>query len=52
MQKADQILVLDKGILLEHGRHIDLIHAGGLYQKLYEAQAFLDKKRERFYLRP
>jgi len=42
VQKADQILVLDKGILLEHGRHIDLIHAGGLYQKLYEAQAFLD----------
>lgn len=42
VQKADQILVLDKGILVEHGLHIDLIHAGGLYQKLYEAQAFLD----------
>ena len=42
VQKADQILVLDKGALMEGGVHADLVHAGGLYQKLYEAQAFLD----------
>jgi len=40
VQKADQILVLDRGELVETGRHSDLVHAGGLYQRLYEAQAF------------
>lgn len=42
VQKADQILVLDKGVVLESGRHPDLVNSGGLYQKLYEAQAFLE----------
>ncbi len=42
VQKADQILVLDKGFVLESGRHHDLVNSGGLYQKLYEAQAFLE----------
>lgn len=42
VQKADQILVLDKGVVLESGRHSDLVNSGGLYQKLYEAQAFLE----------
>jgi ATP-binding cassette subfamily B protein len=44
VQKADRILVLDRGILVESGRHADLAHAGGLYQKLYEAQVFTDEK--------
>jgi ATP-binding cassette subfamily B protein len=42
VQKADQILVLDRGVVLESGRHTDLVNSGGLYQKLYEAQAFLE----------
>ena len=42
VQKADQILVLDRGVVLESGRHADLVNSGGLYQKLYEAQAFLE----------
>ena len=41
VQKADRILVLDKGDLVESGRHVDLAHAGGLYQRLYEAQVFI-----------
>jgi ATP-binding cassette subfamily B protein len=41
VQKADRILVLDKGTLVESGRHSDLAHAGGLYQRLYEAQVFI-----------
>jgi ATP-binding cassette subfamily B protein len=41
VRKADQILVLDKGRLIESGTHRELVAAGGLYQSLYEAQAFL-----------
>jgi len=44
VQKADRILVLDRGILVESGRHAELAHAGGLYQKLYEAQVFIDER--------
>jgi ATP-binding cassette subfamily B protein len=44
VQKADRILVLDRGILVESGKHSDLAHSGGLYQKLYEAQVFIDER--------
>ncbi len=44
VQKADRILVLDRGFLVESGRHSELAHAGGLYQKLYEAQVFIDEE--------
>lgn len=40
VQKADLIMVLDKGELVESGSHADLVDAGGLYQRLYEAQTF------------
>jgi ABC-type multidrug transport system fused ATPase/permease subunit len=36
---ADRILVLDRGALVEQGRHLDLLAAGGLYARLYGAQA-------------
>ena len=32
---ADRILVLDRGRLVEEGRHADLLDAGGLYAELY-----------------
>jgi ATP-binding cassette subfamily B protein len=35
---ADLILVMDRGRLVEHGRHAELLSAGGLYQTLYETQ--------------
>jgi ATP-binding cassette subfamily B protein len=35
---ADQILVLDRGRIVERGRHDALLAAGGLYQELYETQ--------------
>jgi ATP-binding cassette subfamily B protein len=35
----DRILVLDGGKIVEHGRHEDLLRAGGLYAKLWQHQA-------------
>ncbi|MGD1923100.1 MAG: ABC transporter ATP-binding protein [Paracoccaceae bacterium] len=35
---ADQILVMDKGQIVERGRHKDLIEQEGLYQLLYRQQ--------------
>jgi ATP-binding cassette subfamily B protein len=36
--RADQILVLDKGHIVERGTHAELLGRGGLYAKLYEEQ--------------
>lgn len=35
IQSADQILVIDKGTIVERGKHGDLIRAGGPYARLY-----------------
>lgn len=35
---ADKILVLDRGQLVEEGRHADLLARGGLYATLYDTQ--------------
>src|SRR5690606_13456942 len=35
---ADLILVIDRGRIVEQGRHDDLIAQGGLYAGLYETQ--------------
>ena len=35
---ADQILVLDRGRIVERGRHDELVEAGGLYAELYRKQ--------------
>ena len=39
LSKADQILVLDKGRIIERGSHNELKQAGGTYQKIYEIQS-------------
>lgn len=39
LSKADQILVLDKGRIVERGSHDELKEAGGIYQKIYEIQS-------------
>ncbi len=36
--KADAILVLDEGRLLEQGTHAELLAAGGVYCRLYQSQ--------------
>jgi ATP-binding cassette subfamily B protein len=35
---ADQILVIDRGRIVEAGKHHDLIEQQGLYAQLYETQ--------------
>ena len=39
LSKADKILVLDKGRIIEEGSHDELKTAGGIYQKIYEIQS-------------
>ncbi|HEY5110231.1 MAG TPA: ABC transporter ATP-binding protein [Acidimicrobiales bacterium] len=38
VREADMILVLDKGRIVERGRHEDLLAAGGQYAELYRIQ--------------
>jgi ATP-binding cassette subfamily B protein len=38
VREADQILVVDRGRVVERGRHPDLLAAGGLYAELYRTQ--------------
>jgi ATP-binding cassette subfamily B protein len=38
IRRSDQILVMDKGRLVESGAHEKLLADGGLYQELWEAQ--------------
>ena len=35
---ADRILVLDEGQIAEEGTHQELLEAGGLYARMYDAQ--------------
>jgi subfamily B ATP-binding cassette protein MsbA len=38
VQRADLIVVLDKGRIVETGTHAELLRAGRVYTKLYELQ--------------
>ena len=39
VRKADQILVVDRGRIVERGTHEELIAGGGLYKQLHDMQA-------------
>ena len=39
LSSADQIIVLDRGRIVEKGTHEELKQAGGIYQKIYETQS-------------
>ena len=39
IQYADEIVVLQKGQIIEHGKHDDLIALGGVYKKLTDLQS-------------
>jgi ABC-type multidrug transport system fused ATPase/permease subunit len=39
LRKADMILVIDEGRIVEQGTHAELSHRGGLYRQLFDPQA-------------
>lgn len=39
IQKMDRIIVLDKGVIVEDGTHIELVNKKGLYAKLWKHQS-------------
>lgn len=38
VEKADQIIVLDKGRIAAHGKHADLLASSGIYAEIYHSQ--------------
>ncbi|MGA9344856.1 MAG: ABC transporter ATP-binding protein, partial [Nocardioidaceae bacterium] len=38
VRNADQILVIDRGRVVDHGTHTELLARGGLYRQLYDTQ--------------
>jgi ATP-binding cassette, subfamily B, bacterial MsbA len=38
IERADRILVLDQGCIVESGNHVDLLRAGGYYANLNQMQ--------------
>ncbi len=41
IQFADEIIVLQSGVLVERGTHNDLLERNGVYRKLYDLQSFV-----------
>jgi subfamily B ATP-binding cassette protein MsbA len=41
IQHADEIIVLQKGEIIERGTHTELLNSNGTYRKLYDLQAFI-----------
>ena len=39
IQKADRIIVFDKGKTVEEGKHQDLLGVGGVYEQMIKAQS-------------
>jgi ATP-binding cassette subfamily B protein len=44
IMNADLILVLQDGVLVEKGKHDELVARGGVYKEMYESQLMIDKE--------
>lgn len=44
VRRADLIVVLDRGRLVERGRHAELLALGGVYRRLHDLAAFEEEK--------
>ncbi len=47
MVGADEIIVVDRGVIVERGSHPDLLARGGVYAALWNRQREADEARER-----
>jgi ATP-binding cassette subfamily B protein len=52
VREADQILVVEAGRVVEHGRHDELLLRGGLYTELYRTQFERQEAAEPLALQP
>ena len=43
LSKADNIIVMEQGKIVEQGSHKELIHNGGIYQRIYEIQSGVEE---------
>jgi ATP-binding cassette, subfamily B, bacterial len=46
VMKADLILVMDKGAIIQSGLHEDLVNQDGMYRQVYEIQTRIDEELE------
>jgi subfamily B ATP-binding cassette protein MsbA len=35
IEHADRVVVMQRGLIVEQGRHLELLQAGGIYAKLH-----------------
>lgn len=47
IMNADQILVMDKGKIVQHGNHRELMAADGMYRQIYEIQTRIEQELEK-----
>jgi ATP-binding cassette subfamily B protein len=43
---ADLILVMDKGRIIQKGKHEELVALDGMYRKIYDLQTRIDEELE------
>jgi len=47
VMEADQILVLDRGRIVQHGTHAELLRERGVYRQIYDIQTRIEAELER-----
>ena len=47
IMNANQIIVMDKGRIVQHGIHDDLMQEDGIYRKIYDIQTRIEQELEK-----